>query len=130
SFKKSSENKSSFFILCKNLKLIKNIEGHDPRYFFTYTVYRILPIVVILFVSGIVALLLQSLISFIVYPIGVLFFYYVVILLLASSLKDQFTKIIISIIICILLVTPIIWILIAPEYLFDLLMPKLNIDMK
>lgn len=76
-------------------------------------------------------LFLQSFASFIIYPVGALFCYYLMMLLLITSLKGNFVNIIVSLIIWTLILMPIIWLLIAPEYLlFDLLMPKLDIDMK
>jgi len=88
-------------------------------------------IVTTLSICGVVALILQSLVSFLIYPIGALFLYYLVILLLVTSLKNQFNKKFIPIVIWILVLIPVIWLLIAPEYLlFDLLMPNLHIDMK
>lgn len=88
-------------------------------------------ILALLFICGLIALWLQSFVTIIAYPIGALFFYYLTILLFAPSLKDQFTKKIVWITFCFLILMPIVWLLIAPEYfLFNLLMPKLNMDMK
>lgn len=87
-------------------------------------------IMAILFVSGVITLLLQSFISFMAYPIGALFLYYSVILVLVTGLKKNLGRNVLLMIIWILVLAPIAWLLSAPESLFDLLMPKLNIDMR
>lgn len=87
-------------------------------------------IMAILFVSVVVALLLQTFISFMAYPIGALFLYYSAILLLIALLKEKFHKKALSVIVWTLVLAPIAWLLSAPESLINLLMPKLNIDMR
>lgn len=84
----------------------------------------------ILFVLGVIVLLLQTFISFLAYPIGALFLYYSAILFLVIWLKENFGKKALSIIIWVLFLVPIVWLLSAPASLFNLLMPKLNIDMR
>lgn len=84
----------------------------------------------LLFVLGVILLLLQTFISFLAYPIGAFFLYYSAILFLVIWLKESFGKKALSIIIWVLFLVPIIWVLSAPESLFNLLMPKLNIDMR
>ncbi|MGS2764784.1 hypothetical protein [Sinomicrobium sp. M5D2P9] len=86
--------------------------------------------VTILFISGLIVLSFQSLVSFIAYPVGALFLYYLVLLLAINSLKIQCSKAIVFTIIWILFLTSIIWLLMAPGQLFNLLMPDLNIDME
>lgn len=90
-------------------------------------------ILIFLFISGVVVLSLRSLVSFFIYPIGALFLYYIFVLIIASSLKKQcnttaIAPILVSILILILI--PILWLLIAPEQLLNLLMPNLKIDMR
>ena len=84
----------------------------------------------LLFILGVIVVLLQTLISFLAYPIGALFLYYSAILFLVIWLKENFGKKALSIIIWVLVLIPIIWLLSAPESLFNLLMPTLNLDMK
>ena len=59
-------------------------------------------ILVILLISGLVALSFRNVVSVMAYPIGALFAYYAVVLIVIISLKKQFGK---------LLVIAIIWML-------------------
>ena len=86
-------------------------------------------ILVILLISGLVALSLRNVVSVMAYPIGALFAYYAVVLIVIISLKKQFGKLLVIAIIWILFLTPIVWLIVAPEQL-PILMPVLNIDMK
>lgn len=86
-------------------------------------------ILVILLISGLVALSFGNVVSVMAYPIGALFAYYAVVLIVIISLKKQFGKLLVIAIIWILFLTPIVWLIVAPEQL-PILMPVLNIDMK
>ena len=86
-------------------------------------------ILVILLISGLVALSFRNVASVMAYPIGALFAYYAVVLIVIISLKKQFGKLLVIAIIWILFLTPIVWLIVAPEQL-PILMPVLNIDMK
>jgi len=90
----------------------------------------IIVIMALFFISGVIALSLQTLISFIAYPIGALFLYYSALLLLITFLKAHSGSTVLSIIIWVLVLAPIAWVLLAPENLFNSLTPKLNLDMR
>ena len=86
-------------------------------------------ILVILLISGLVALSFRNVVSVMSYTIGALFAYYAVVLIVIISLKKQFGKLLVIAIIWILFLTTIVWLIVAPEQL-PILMPVLNIDMK
>ena len=86
-------------------------------------------ILVILLISGLVALSFRNVVSVMAYPIGALFANYAVVLIVIISLKKQFCKLLVIAIIWILFLAPIVWLIVAPEQL-PILMPVLDIDMK
>ncbi|QFZ55503.1 hypothetical protein FEZ18_12170 [Oceanihabitans sp. IOP_32] len=87
-------------------------------------------IVVLLLVATIVLVMLQSLITLVAVPTSILFGYYLMVLFLISILKKQPSNQILALIVWVLFLTPLLWLLIDPYSLSELLMPKMNIDMK
>jgi hypothetical protein len=72
----------------------------------------------------------QNIISLIAVPTGILFAYYLIVFFLISILKERSSNQILSIIVWVLFFVPLLWLLIEPYGLFELLTPKINLDMK
>ena len=87
-------------------------------------------ILIILLVITVIMLSFQSVVSVLAVPAGVLFFYYLVVFILISFLKEQKSNQILFIVVWGLFLSPILWMLISPEHLFNLITPKLYLDMK
>lgn len=87
-------------------------------------------LVVLLFLVTLILITFQSLLSIIAIPTGILFLYYSVVLALTFIIKKQNPNQVYIVLIGLLFFTPLIWCLIDPTYLFELLTPNLNLDMK
>lgn len=87
-------------------------------------------ILVLLFVTALILISFQSIVSIIAVPISILFMYYLIVLSFASVLNKKNSNQVLLILIWILFLTPLLWCLINPESLFNILTPKINLDMK
>ncbi|WP_291870415.1 hypothetical protein [Maribacter sp.] len=87
-------------------------------------------ILILLFIATLVMLMFQNMVSLIAMPTGILFVYYLVVFFLISFLKERRSNQVLSIIVWLLFLVPLLWLLVDPYSLFELMMPKINLDMK
>lgn len=87
-------------------------------------------LIVSLLIATIVLVMFQSLISLVAVPTAILFAYYLMVYFLIVLLKKHQTNQFLLILIWVLFLTPLLWLLIDAYGFSELLMPKMNIDMK
>jgi hypothetical protein len=87
-------------------------------------------ILVLLFVSTLVLISFQSIVSIIAVPTGILLGYYLLVLLLIGFYNKRDSNDFLLILIWSLFLIPIISFLLSPEGLFNLITPKIILDMK
>ena len=87
-------------------------------------------ILVLLFVATLILISFQSIVSIIAVPTSIFFVYYLIVYSLTSILNKQQLNQVLLILIWVLFLTPLVWCLINPESLFNIVTPKINLDMK